>query len=102
MVKKEKEKVVYERTRELKTYYYTGSQIVQLITYVVRIKNNWVKRLFGSGKYDFTIYQNNPINTEAFYDIEYSSNGYINAVKSYEKSLAMKWITEHKNNPDID
>lgn len=40
MVKKEKEKVVYERTRELKTYYYMGSQIVQLITYVVRIKNN--------------------------------------------------------------
>ena len=102
MSKIEKEKVVYERTRELKAYYYTGSQIVQLITCVVRIKNNWVKRLFGSDKYDFTIYQNNPINTEVFYDIEYSSNGYINAIKSYEKSLAMKWIAEHKNNPDID
>lgn len=91
-------KVVYERVRELKTYYYK----VQLITYVVRIKNNWFNRLFGSGKYDFTIYQNNPINTEAFYDIEYSSNGYINTVKDYEKSLAMKWIAEHKNDPDID
>lgn len=91
-------KVVYERVRELKTYYYK----VQLITYVVRIKNNWVNRLFGSGKYDFTIYQNNPINTEAFYDIEYSSNGYINTVKDYEKSLAMKWTAEHKNDPDID
>lgn len=90
-------KVVYERVRELKTYYYK----VQLITYIVRIKNNWFNRLFGSGKYDFTIYQNNPINTEAFYDIEYSSNGYINTVKDYEKSLAMKWIAEHKNDPDI-
>ena len=49
MAKKEKEKVVYERVGELKTYYKAQSA-----TYVARIKNNWVNRLFGSGKYDFT------------------------------------------------
>ena len=35
-------------------------------------------------------------------DIEKTSNGYINTVKDYEKSLVMKWIAEHKNDPDTD
>lgn len=96
MDKKEKEKVVYENKRNLRVWFYGGSEVVQLITYVVKRKNGWLSRLFGADEYSYDIYQNNPCNVNAYYDMEKSSNGYIISIKSYEKALAMKWITENK------
>ena len=75
-----------------------GPEIVQLITYIVRMELNWFEKLFSRNKYKYIIYQNNPCNVNAYYDLEKAANGYIISIKSYEKFLAMEWIVKNKYN----
>lgn len=93
-----KEKVVYDRTRELRVWFYGGPEIIQLITYIVRIERNWLEKLFSKDKYKYIICQNNPCNVNAHSDLERAANGYIISIKSYEKALAMEWIIKNKYN----
>ena len=99
MDKNEKRKIVYESRRDLNVYYFgIGYKQVSIITYIVRIKLNWLTGLFHRNKYTYIIKQNDPSMSDAFYDIERASNRYIQSTMTSERALAELWLEKNNKN----